>query len=104
MKIKSLRFKINAAIFLTSIVIAVIFGAILYPVETARHKSQFEKINLLLDAVFQQKKDDIANEIFAGQKRALQDSFRNLFAVEGITAVCAYDADGELLISPINQT
>ncbi|MCP4351463.1 MAG: response regulator [Desulfobacterales bacterium] len=95
MKIKSLRFKINAAIFLTSIAIAVIFGAILYPVETARHKSQFKKINLLLDAVFQQKKNDIANEIFMEQKRALRASFRDLFAVEGIIAVCAYNAEGK---------
>ena len=74
-KYKSLRFKINIAIFITCLVIAIIFGAILYPFEIRRHDSHVKKIELLLDTIFQQKYEDFANEIFANQKRALASDF-----------------------------
>lgn len=95
MRNKSLRFKINITIFTTCFVVAVIFGAILYPFERQRHESHVEKIVLLLDTIFNQKYEDIANEIFAGQKRALALTLDDMLKVEGIAAVSVFLPDGQ---------
>ncbi len=99
MKNRSLRFKINIAIFITCLVIAIIFGTILYPFEIRRHDSHVEKIELLLDTIFQQKYEDLANEIFAKQKRALAVTLQDISKVEGIAAISIYLPDGELFLS-----
>jgi PAS domain S-box-containing protein len=99
MKIRSLRFKINVAIFITCLVIAIIFGTILYPFEIRRHDSHVKKIELLLDTIFQQKYEDIANEIFAGQKRALALTLKDMLKVEGIAAISIYTPEGKLFLS-----
>lgn len=87
------------AIFITCLVIAIIFGAILYPFEIRRHESHVKKIELLLDTIFQHKNEDIANEIFAGQKRALALTLKDILRVEGIAAASVYLPDGTLFLS-----
>ena len=99
MKIRSLRFKINIAIFITCLVIAIIFGTILYPFEIRRHESHVKKIELLLETIFQQKYEDLANEIFAKQKRALAVTLKDILKVEGIAAISIYLPDGKLFLS-----
>ena len=99
MKSRTLRFKINVAIFITCLVIAIIFGAILYPFETKRHASHVKKIELLLDTIFQHKKEDIANELFAGQKRALALTLNDILKVEGIAGASVFLPDGRLFLS-----
>ena len=98
-KSKTLRFRINVAIFINCLVIAIIFGAILYPFETERHASHVKKIELLLDTIFQHKRDDIANELFAGQKRALALTLNDILNVEGIVAASIYLPDGAMFLS-----
>jgi len=99
MKDRSLRFKINMAIFITCLVIAIIFGTILYPFEIRRHDSHVKKIELLLDTIFQQKYEDLANEIFAKQKRALAVTLQDILTVEGIAAISIYLPDGDVFLS-----
>jgi PAS domain S-box-containing protein len=99
MKNRSLRFKINIAIFITCLVIAIIFGTILYPFEIRRHDSHVKNIELLLDTIFQQKYEDLANEIFAKQDRALAVTLQDILKVEGIAAISIYLPDGNLFLS-----
>jgi PAS domain S-box-containing protein len=80
-------------------VIAIIFGAILYPFEIRRHDSHVKKIELLLDTIFHQKYEDLANEIFANQKRALALTLKDILKVEGIAAVSIYRPDDTLFLS-----
>ncbi len=96
MKIDSIRFKINIAIFIPCIIIAVIFGGILYLLEIKRHESREKSVNLLLDSVFQQKKEDIANEMFAEQKSALKASLYGILKVDGVIGVSVYTPNGTL--------
>ena len=96
MKNHSLRFKINTAIFITGLVIAIIFGAILYPFEKRRYDSHVKKVELLLDTIYQHKYDNVANEIFAGQKRALRLTLKEMMQVDGILGISIYAANGEL--------
>ncbi len=99
MGIRSLRFKINAAIFVTSVVVAVLYSAVLYPFERQRYNSYVKRVYLLLDTVYRQRKDDLANELFAKQKKALEASLRELLKVEGIVAVAIYSLDGNLFVT-----
>ena len=99
MKFKSLRFKINAAILVACIIISLIFGAILYRYEVNHRQFHFEQINILLGSIFQQKREELANEIFAGQKLALANSLGEIQNVKGITDLTVYNLNGDVLLS-----
>ncbi|MBN2122712.1 MAG: response regulator [Deltaproteobacteria bacterium] len=99
MRFHSLRFKINIAIFTTCIGIALLFGAILYPFERNRREARIDKIKILLSAVFQQRREELANEIFAGQKLALARSLQEIRKVNGVAALSVYGPDGGLTLS-----
>lgn len=102
MNIRSLPVKINVAIITTAIVISIFFVIILYPMEIERRADQIQRINLLLDTVFQQKNNDLANELFAGQIRALQASLQSIQAVSGVAGVSIYNEAGQLFLSTNN--
>lgn len=96
MRIRSLPFKINTAILITATVIAVVFLIILYPVERKRHANERERIFLLLDTIYKQKQNDLANEIFADQQRALKATLLEIKGIrEEILNVCLYRENGD---------
>lgn len=96
MRIRSLPFKINTAILVTATVIALVFLAILYPVEKKRYANEIDRIFLLLDTIYKQKLNDLANEIFANQQRALQATLAEIKGIrEEIINVCLYKEDGQ---------
>ncbi len=95
MKYHSLPFKINAITIITVFLVAVICIILQYPIEQSRFKGQSARIELLLDTIFKQKKDDLANELFANQHRALQSSLDEIKqAFDDITLVCLYRGRG----------
>lgn len=99
MKLQSLRFKIIAAMMITCIIIAALFGTILYPFEMNRRQASLEKIELLLSSNFEQRREQLANEIFAEQNVALQQSIQEMGQIKGIIAITVYDKNGVLLAS-----
>jgi signal transduction histidine kinase/CheY-like chemotaxis protein/HPt (histidine-containing phosphotransfer) domain-containing protein len=95
MKYQSLPFKINVTTIITVFLVAFIFVVLQYRIEQRRFKDQSARVELLLDTVFKQRKNDLANELFAGQERALQASLDEIRrAIEGITLVCIYPTEG----------
>jgi PAS domain S-box-containing protein len=102
-KLHSLPFKINTAIVTTALVISLLFIAFLYSLEINRREDQVKRINLLLDTVFKQKINDLANELFSRQERALKATLNEMQAVDGIVGVCAYDETGRLFLTSNNQ-
>ncbi|HBZ55994.1 MAG TPA: hypothetical protein DEO88_11370, partial [Syntrophobacteraceae bacterium] len=96
LRLKSLRLKINAAILVTCAAIAIIFAFLYYPYELKRRQSQLDNIQVLLDAVFLQKREEIANELFANQKDALELSLQEMTRVEGIVGISIYALDATL--------
>jgi len=91
MKYHSLPFKINITTIATVFIVVLICIALQYPIEKRRFQGQSARIELLLDTIFQQKKDALANELFAGQERALQSSLLEIKkADEDIVLVCLY--------------
>lgn len=99
MNTRNLRFRINAAIWTVSVVIAVCFGMFFYAFESQRRHSRMEQIRVLLGAVFQQKREAMANEIFAGQTEALARSFQEIRDVRGIAAVRVFGLGGEPILT-----
>lgn len=99
MLIRSLPWKINTAIFTTAVAISVFFVLILLHLEITRGEEQIKRINLLLETVYKQKLDDLANELFAGQERALKATLQEIQAVDGIVGVSIYDENGNLFVS-----
>lgn len=94
MQIRSLRSKVNLSIFITAVVIALVFGAILYPFERDRYKTEIKQIGLLLESVLQQRMEDLANELYADQRRALIASLEEICRVDGMVAASIYLPDG----------
>ena len=96
MKIHSLPFKTNAATIITILLAAVVGIIVQYPVEQSRFRDQTERTELLLDILYKQKQNDLENELFAGQERALRSSLDDIqMAVEDISRVCLYSVEGE---------
>jgi signal transduction histidine kinase/CheY-like chemotaxis protein/HAMP domain-containing protein len=96
---KSLRFKINAAILVTCAIIVLIFWTLLYPFEMNRRNARLEEIQVLLETVFQQKRDELANEVFADQRLALKRTLEDMQKVQGIAILSVYDLDGNPVLS-----
>ena len=69
------------------VLLITVVGLVLqYPVEKKKFKGQIARTELLLDTLYKQKRNDLANEVFAGQKRALKSSLADIqLAVEDIT-------------------
>ncbi|MEJ2641302.1 MAG: ATP-binding protein, partial [Desulfosarcinaceae bacterium] len=99
MRYKSLPFRINTAIIITALVIVVLFGMFLYPLEKRRADDQMQHINLLLDTIFRQKINDLANELFARQERALRASLNEIAKVDDVLGAAIYLPDGTRFMS-----
>jgi two-component system, sensor histidine kinase and response regulator len=96
MRYHSLPFKINITTIITVLLVAMVCIILQYPIEQRRFEGQSARAELLLDTIFKQKKDALANELFAGQGRALQSSLDEIKqAIDDITQVCLYRIGGK---------
>ncbi|MFK5953123.1 MAG: ATP-binding protein [Desulfobacterium sp.] len=71
----------------------------LYFTSTKILDQKYDEINTLLSVLFEQNREDLANEIFAEQQIALQESLKDILAVRGIAGVGLYDKKGILILS-----
>ncbi len=95
----SLRLKISAAVMMTGLLISLSIAAVIYPVEKDRRWTRMENIHVLLATMFHQKKDQLANEIYGGQKEALKLSLKEFRNLEKISYVLIYDLNGQMTVS-----
>ncbi len=98
MKFMSLPIKINAVLISTAILVVFLFLSLIQPLEQSRYEGQIEKIDLLLDTLFREEHNALANELFANQIPALEVTLAEIVElVPEIEKACAYDRDGKLL-------
>lgn len=90
-----LRFKINLIILITLGITMIIYGIILYPFELHRRATIVEQIKVNLLNLAHQHNDNIANELFARHEKALQNSFDEMLAQQGIIFAGVYTMDGQ---------
>jgi signal transduction histidine kinase/ActR/RegA family two-component response regulator len=93
-----LRIRINLSILTACAMAAVAFGALFFPLESRRRENRMEEIRFLMEAVYQQRREDLANEIFADQRAALADSLRQIRQIREIEALAVFDLAGRPLL------
>jgi signal transduction histidine kinase/ActR/RegA family two-component response regulator len=98
MNASRLRIRINLSILIACVMVAAVFGALFFPLEARRRENRLEEIRFLMEAVYQQRREDLANEIFADQRAALADSLRQIRGIQGIEGLAVFDLDGRPLL------
>jgi len=99
LKVNSLRVKISAAVIMTGFLMSLSIATVMYPFEKDRRQTRLKNIHVLLSAVFHQKKEQLANEIYADQKEALMLSLKELQGLKKISQVLIYNPKGQLTAS-----
>ncbi len=94
-----MRFKINAVIVITCIATAMVWIAISYPFEKKRQQTRLQNIRILLQTIYEQNNDDLANEMFARQKAAIRLTLNKIQEVQGVSGLSVYDLDGALMVT-----
>jgi len=98
-KATSLGVKINTIVLTTCLIFALVCSGAMYFTTTRILNQTYDGINTFLRVVFEQNREEIANEIFAEQQMALQESLKDMVAVKGIAGVGVYDKKGGLIRS-----
>ena len=94
----TLRYKVNGAIIVTFLLIAVIFTAIQLPFQHHRLQTATHNIELLLQTLVERDREQLANEIFDSRLNAIKIRLKQMRKVEGILAIGVFDTYGKLLI------
>ncbi len=66
--------------------------------------NQYKEINTFLSVLFEQKREELANEIFARQNLALNSSVKDIIKVNGVSKAVIYNKKGNVLLSMGNNT
>jgi hypothetical protein len=97
MKTTSLSFKINAISLSICLIFIVVSSSVLYFIGKNHLNYEYKQINTFLSVLFEQKRKEIANEIFARQDLALKSSLNDIIKINGISMVVVYNKDGDVL-------
>jgi PAS domain S-box-containing protein len=95
----NLRLKITLAVLATAALMAVVFGMFLYPFEANRRQTRMIQIQTLIEAVYEQNRVMLANELFADQREAMAATVDTILQVKGIEGVTLYGPDGGMRFS-----
>ncbi len=94
-----LHHKINAAILITFISIAIIFSSILFPFQQQRLQTVMDKVETLLRTLVERDQARLANAIFAERFRAIELRLQEMLQVHGLLGIGIFDTSGEILVS-----
>ncbi len=94
-----LRHKVNGTIFITFVLIALVFSSIHIPFQQKRLQTVMGKIETLLQTLVERDRKPLANEIFEGRTRPIRMRVQEMLKVEGIQTISVLDASGKLLVS-----
>ncbi len=96
-KTQRLSLRINVSIWVVCAMLLLLYGIIFYGFEKQQLDAHVDQAKVLLDSVYQQKKEDLANELFANHYEALKHTLWEINYVKGIAAVSVFGARGRLL-------
>ncbi len=99
MKTTSLSFKINAIGLSICLMFILVSVSVLYFAGKNYLAYEYKQINTFLSVLFEQKREEIANEIFARQELALRSSLNDIIKVSGVSKVVVYKKNGAVLLS-----
>lgn len=96
-KTQHLSFRINAVVWTVCALLFLFFGIFFYGFEKQKLEAHIGQAKVLLESIFQQKKEELANELFANHHQALKHTLWEIKAVKGIEALRIFDANGVLI-------
>ncbi len=94
-----LRHRINGAIIITFLVIAIVFTAIQLPFQKSRLQTAVNSIEILLQTLVERDMEQLANEIFDARINAIGLRLEQMKKVKGILSIAVFDNSGKLMIS-----
>lgn len=92
----SLSFRINATIWMVSALLFFLFAFLFYASEKQQVEIQVDQSKVLLETLYKQKRELLANEIFANHREALLRTLTELHQVKDIDAAQIFDNSGRL--------
>lgn len=95
----SLSRKIGLSILFTCGLVTLVFGMLLTLYELHRRDVRQDQARVLMAAIYEQRREDLANEIFGGKTLALSETFAEMQSTPEVIAVSVYDLDGRLILS-----
>ncbi|MDK9707382.1 MAG: ATP-binding protein [Desulforhopalus sp.] len=93
----TLRQKVNVAILVTFLLIAMIFVFIQLPFQQQNMRSSLKQNEMLLRAMADRDQEPLANEIFEDRKRAMAIRLAQMSKVDGILNIAVYNNAGKLM-------
>lgn len=93
----SLSFRINATIWMVCAFLLFLFTLLFYASEKQQVEMQVDQSKVLLETLFKQKRELLANEIFANHREALLRTLTELNSVKDIDAAQTFDNHGRLM-------
>ncbi len=93
----NLRLKLNAALLATFVLMAGVFWAIVAPFQQRQVDLARSKAEVLLGALAEAERSQLANEVFEGRVEALRLRVNHLLDVQNVGYVAIYGKDGSLL-------
>ncbi|MBF0303147.1 MAG: response regulator [Desulfamplus sp.] len=94
-----LRHKINGAILITFLIIAVIFTSIQLPFQKKRFEDVLEKIVVIIETLVKRDEESLGNAIFEIRLRDIKLRLKEMLEVKGILSISIFDINGKLLLS-----
>jgi diguanylate cyclase (GGDEF)-like protein len=96
---QSLRYRINLSVALTLLAVTVVFGTALTVYEIQRRHAAIQQIELTLNDLTAQYREELGNEIFAAQIIAVQATLTDIMKRKNVLSISTYDESGALLAS-----
>ena len=98
-KSQRLSYRVTAAIWTVCAAVLMVSGLFFYGFENQQRQTQVDQAKVLLHTVYQQKSEEMANEIFANHREALRQTLADIQKVKGIAAIQILDRNGQLFES-----
>ncbi len=95
----TLRHKVNGAIIVTFLLIAVLSIAIQLPIQQYRLQKTIKSIEILLQTLVERDTEQLANEIFDTRLKAIKLRLKQMRSVDGILGISIFNHVGVLLVS-----
>jgi signal transduction histidine kinase/CheY-like chemotaxis protein len=99
MKGKNLLSKINKAIWTVFACVLIVFLLVFYVFEKGQRQAHLNQVEVLLGAVYQANREDLANEIFSDHREALSLTLQSMRKIEGVAGVRIFLLDRQLFAS-----
>lgn len=93
---KDLRTTVNLAVLVALSLLATVFGALLYLNEMQRLEASIRDVETLCATIYEQKRSNLANELFSEQREALVMTLRDIGMLQDVHSISVYDRDGRL--------